>query len=514
MIRRAFTLFSAMTLFAVAHATPAMAQESRPWYSADEEQDGFSGEELDNLVGSIALYPDALLAQVLVAATFPDQIEEAARYVRANGTNGLDDQSWDISVRAVAHYASAINMMADRIDWTAALGRAYASQSSDVMAAVQRLRELADSQGNLRSTPEQSVVRDDRNYIITPTQTRVIYVPVYDPYVIYTRPVFGAGFSSRFWSFGVGFPIGGWLSYDCNWRSRSVYYDGWNVGYFGNAGGWRGRSRPFIQITNVYVHPRYRAVYWNRDVFRRRVVYSNIDRYPGVHRDTRFGRRDRGYIDPRNRGRYDGGRYDGGRYDGGRYDGGRRDVPDRYRDNGRDRRNDNRRDDVNRNLPIRTDDWNRTRDNRPASQPDNNRGGWGRDVNRDGSWGRDGDRGREVGDGRGGSLGRDGGTGRQIGDGRGGSLGRDGNAGGNDRGGSDRGRDDSRSNDRGRSQEVARGPWQRNEQPMINPRRAEPQQAQAQAPQDGGNNGSNGNNGRGRGGQRGPDRQARERPNF
>ena len=490
MIRRSLTLYAAITMVAVSSTTPAMAQDSRPWYSAEGEQDGFSGEELDNLVGSIALYPDALLAQVLVAATFPDQIEEAARHVRANGTNGIDDQPWDVSVKAVAHYAPAINMMADKLDWTTALGRAYAAQSSDVMAAVQRLRALADAQGNLRSTAQQSVIRDDRNYIITPTQTRLIYVPVYDPYVVYTRPVFGSGFSSRFWSFGVGFPIGSWLSYDLNWRARSVYYDGWNVGYFGNAGGWRGRSRPFIQITNVYIHPRYRSVYFNRDVFRRRVVYSNIDRYPGLHRDTRFGRRDGGYSDSRNRGRYDGGRYDGGRYDdrrydggrydGGRYDGGRydgrrydgrrydgglRDVPDRDRDDGRDWRNDNRRD----------------------GNPN---------------------RGREVGDGRGGSLGRDGGTGRQVGDGRGGSIGQNGRGGG---GGNDRGRDDSRSNDRGRSSEVERGPWQRNEQPMIDPRRAEPQQ-QAQAPQGGGNNGNSGNNGRGGG--RGGDRQARGRPNF
>ena len=520
MIRRSVRLLSALALAAVTQGTPAMAQESRPSYGTEDEQDGFSGEELDNLVGPIALYPDALLAQVLVAATFPDQVEEAARYVRANGTNGIDDQPWDVSVKAVAHYASAINMMADKLDWTSALGRAYALQSSDVMAAVQRLREMADLQGNLQSTPQQSVIREDRNYIIAPTQTRYIYVPVYDPYVVYTRPVFAGGFSSRYWSFGVGFPIGSWLSYDFNWRARSVYYNGWNVGYFGYAGGWRGRSRPFIEITNVYVHPRYRTVYYNRDVYRRRVVYRNIDRYPGVHRDTRFGRRDVGYIDSRNRGRSDGGRSDGGRYDGGRYDGGRndggrndggrRDVPDRNRYDGRDSRGNDRRDDVIRSAPVRPYDWNRSRDNRSASQPDNNRGGSGRDVSRDGTWGRDGNggragnTGREVGDGRGGSLGQDGGTGRQVGDGRGGSLGRDANAGNGGNG--DRGRDDSRSNDRGRPSDATRGPWQRNEQPMINPRRAEPQQQR-----DGGNGG---NIGGPRGGQRGPDRQAREKPNY
>lgn len=502
MIRRSFALLSAITLVSLIQASPAAAQQGRPVYGYEDEQDGFSGEELDNLLGPIALYPDALLAQVLVAATFPDEIEEAARYVRVNGANGIDDQPWDVSVKAVAHYSSVIQMMADKLDWTAALGRAYASQSGDVMAAVQRLREMADLHGNLQSTPQQSVIREDRHYIIAPTQTRYIYVPVYDPYVVYTRPIFVGGFSSRYWSFGIGLPIGGWLSYDFNWRARSVYYNGWNVGYFGSAGGWRGRSRPFIQITNVYVHPRYRTVYYNRDVVRRRIVYRNIDRYPGVHRSTYFGRRDAGYNNSRDRGRYDGGRYDGGRYDN------------------RDSRRDDRRDDTWRSAPVRSDDWNRSRDNRPSSQPDNNRGGWGRDGNRNGDDGR----GREVNDGRGGTLGRDGyraGDGRQVGDGRGGSLGRDrdrGNNGrevGDGRGGSI-GRDDSRSNDRGRGAEVARGPFGRSEQPMINPRRAEPPAEQALPPRDRGNGDQQGGNGRGgsRGGQRGPDRQARERPNF
>ncbi|WP_411282512.1 DUF3300 domain-containing protein, partial [Gemmatimonas sp.] len=121
---------------------------------ADEDVTRYSENELDNLVGPIALYPDALLAQVLVAATFPDQVDDAARWVRAYGTGGIDEQSWDVSVKSVAHYPSALNMMADKGDWTATLGRAYAYQSSDVMAAVQRMRRLADTQGNLVSTPQ------------------------------------------------------------------------------------------------------------------------------------------------------------------------------------------------------------------------------------------------------------------------------------------------------------------------------------------------------------------------
>jgi hypothetical protein len=262
-----------------------------------DELPRYSAEQLDNLLGPVALYPDALLAQVLVAATFPDQVEEAARFVRANGTSGIDDQSWDVSVKAVAHYASALNMMADKADWTTTLGTAYANQSSDVMASVQRLRSMAARQGNLESTSQQQVITTGNNYVITPTQSRVIYVPVYDPVVIYTRPVFRTSFASRFWSFGVGFPIGGWLSYDCDWGLQRVYYNGWNSAFFAYGGGWRARSRPFVQITNVYVNPRYRTVYVNRDVGRRPINYRNVDRYAGVHRDTYFdGRRD-GYRD-------------------------------------------------------------------------------------------------------------------------------------------------------------------------------------------------------------------------
>lgn len=274
------------------------AQQNSVTVTGLDGQPVYSAEQLDNLLASIALYPDALLAQVLVAATFPDQIEAAVRFVRANGAAQLDDQAWDVSVKAVAHYPSALNMMADKIDWTTAVGRAYATQSTDVMASVQRLRSMAHSQGNLVSTPQQEVIYEDNNYEIVPAQPRVIYVPVYDPYVIYTRPVFYGGGFGGYWSFSVGFPIGSWLSYDCDWRFRRVYYNGWNVGLYGyGGGGWRARSRPFVNITNVYVNTRYQNVYVNRDVVNRTVNYRNIDRYGSVHRDTHFDSR----YDPRDR---------------------------------------------------------------------------------------------------------------------------------------------------------------------------------------------------------------------
>lgn len=315
MIRRASVLLPALSLAALAPfvlAVPVAAQVGVPPAEYQNYVERFSANQIDNLVGPVALYPDALLAQVLVASTFPDQVEDAARYVRAYGTDGIDDQPWDISVRAVAHYPSALNTMADKADWMAALGTAYANQSSDVMASVQRMRTLAAQQGNLVSDDHQQVLVEDNNYVIAPAQARVIYVPVYDPVVIYTRPVFGLGLSSRFWSFGVGFPIGGWLSYDLDWGRRNVYYNGWNTSYIAYGGGWRMRSRPFIQITNVYVNPRYSNVYVNRNIGRRQIDYRNVDRYVGYHRDTRFDNRRNDPRDQRGRDGRDGARNDNG----------------------------------------------------------------------------------------------------------------------------------------------------------------------------------------------------------
>ncbi len=269
----------------------ALAQDPAPLRDlvpADAGLQRYSAEQLDNLVSPVALYPDALLAQVLIASTFPDQVEEAAAWVRANGTDGIDDTGWDVSVKAIAHYPSALNTLAESIDWTAALGRAYAYQSTDVMNAVQRMRALADEHGNLVSTEQQQVLREADQYVIVPTNPQIIYVPVYDPYVVYSRPFWGSAYSSRYWSFGVGFPIGSWLIYDLDWHARSVYYNGWNRSYFGWGGGWRSRSYPFIHVTNVYVHPRYRNVYVNRRVYERPVNYAAVERQSRVHRSVTY----------------------------------------------------------------------------------------------------------------------------------------------------------------------------------------------------------------------------------
>jgi hypothetical protein len=248
----------------------------------------YSAEELDNLVAPVALYPDALLAQILVAATFPEQIEVAARHVRERGNRDIDNQGWDLSVKAVAYYPPVLNMLYNQDDWSTALGQAYAAQSGDVMDAVQRLREMAREQDNLVSTQEHTVTYDRERIVIVPANPQVIYVPTYDPAIVYVRPVFGARFHGGYFSFGIGFPIGSWLVYDMDWWGRRIYYDGWY------GGGWRYQARRYIHVSPVYVHPRHRFININVNIFSRRVNYGNLDRrYRYVRQSVRFDRPDR-----------------------------------------------------------------------------------------------------------------------------------------------------------------------------------------------------------------------------
>jgi hypothetical protein len=267
------------------------AQEQDQNAPPNQEQSGafepFSAEQLDNLVSPIALYPDPLLAQVLVAATFPDQVEEAARWVRGNGQAGIDDQDWDVSVRAVAHYPTVVEMMADKIDWTTSLGQAYVNQSTEVSTAVQRLRHMARNVGNLETTQQQEVLVNGEYIAVVPLQPRLIYVPVYDPAICYyRRPYFGPAIA-----FGVGFPIGAWLNLDFRWGFGGgyggVFYTGWRP-WGGWNDRWIGRCRPYVQINNVYVNNRYNNIVVNRTVINRNVNVTNINHYNSIHNNVNY----------------------------------------------------------------------------------------------------------------------------------------------------------------------------------------------------------------------------------
>ena len=262
-------------------------QDQPPPPDQNSSYQPFSSDQLDNLLSPIALYPDPLLAQTLVAATFPDQVEEAARYVRAYGQAGIDEQNWDISVKAVAHYPSVVEMMADKIDWTTSVGQAYVNQSADVSAAVQRLRHVARRLGNLETTPQQEVIENGEYIAVDPVQPQFIYVPVYDPAIcFYRRPYWGPAIA-----FGVGFPIGAWLNLDFHWGFGGgwggVFYTGWRP-WGGWNGGWVERCRPYVHVTNVYVNNRYTNIYVNRTVINRSVNVTNINRYNYVHKNVTY----------------------------------------------------------------------------------------------------------------------------------------------------------------------------------------------------------------------------------
>jgi hypothetical protein len=271
----------------------------------------FTPDQLDNLLSPIALYPDPLLAQVFVAATFPDQVEAAARYVRGGGTQGVDDQDWDVSVRAVAHYPTVIEMMADKIDWTTSLGQAYVNQSTDVSTSVQRLRHLAKNVGNLQTNTQQEVLENDNYIAINPVQPQYIYVPTYDPAIIYyRRPYWGPAIT-----FGIGYPIGGWLNLGFRWGFwgggfGGVYYTGWNPYGWGRGCwncGWIGRSRGYVNYrSNVYINNRYTNININRTVINRRVNVNNINHYNYVHKNVNYNNVARNNSRP-NRGQFQAG---------------------------------------------------------------------------------------------------------------------------------------------------------------------------------------------------------------
>lgn len=263
--------FTAALILAFAAEDIASAQEYLPGdatasYQPQPGDDLLTMDELDDLLAPIALYPDPLIAQVLPASTFIDQIDEAARYVKERGTAYIDDQYWDVSVKALAHYPDVLFMMDQKYDWTVSLGQAYIDQPQDVMEAIQRLRAEARAQGNLVSTREQQVTVDADGIRIVPALPEFIYVPVYDPQVVYVeRPDPYIGFVT----FGIGLSIGAWLTRDCDWHGRRIYYHGWRDG------GWVGRSRPIINYRNrVYINRNAGSINVNR-----RVLEHNTERF-------------------------------------------------------------------------------------------------------------------------------------------------------------------------------------------------------------------------------------------
>jgi len=205
-----------------------------------------TAEKLQQLVAPIALYPDELVAQVLAAATYPTEIVEANRWLQENSSlkdaqlaDAVDKQSWDPSVKALTQFPSVLAKMDKNLSWTSALGDAYFNQSQDVLNAVQVMRKRAQSAGTLKTTAQETVTTKDQTVIIEPANPEIVYLPEYDPWIVYGAPLlaypgyFDAGFFvGPFIFFDAGFPIRrhfhhhwGWHNWGCDWHNRFVVFN-------------------------------------------------------------------------------------------------------------------------------------------------------------------------------------------------------------------------------------------------------------------------------------------------
>jgi hypothetical protein len=207
----------------------------------------YTPEQLDQLVGPIALYPDPLVALILPASTFPSDISLAAQYLATGGDPaGIDSQTWDPSVKGLAHYPGVLKWMNDNLDWTQTLGAAFAMQPADVMKSVQQQRAKARAAGTLVDTPQQQVVMEGDDIRIVPTDPNMIYVPEYDADDVYDAP---AGDEGPFLTFGVGYPVGPWLGFECDWDDFGIWMGPWQRGWayrreWAGAGGGGRRWHP------------------------------------------------------------------------------------------------------------------------------------------------------------------------------------------------------------------------------------------------------------------------------
>ena len=187
-------LLASATLVAFAMAGFTGAQ-TMPAPAAQGEKT-FSQEQLDQILAPIALYPDGLLAQVLMASTYPIEIVTAERWVKANPglkdkalEDALQKQSWDASVKSLTAFPDVLNRMNEDLAWTQKLGDAFLGQQKELLAAVQTLRGKAQAAGNLQSNEQQTVKTETQEskqvIVIEPANPQVVYVPTYQPTVVY-----------------------------------------------------------------------------------------------------------------------------------------------------------------------------------------------------------------------------------------------------------------------------------------------------------------------------------------
>src|SRR6266436_7615917 len=242
-----------------------------------------SASQLQAMVAPIALYPDALVAQILGAATFPDQVAISDYWLEENKNltgsallQAVDKQSWDPSVKALTEFPSVLDNLAKNLSWTSSLGEAYHNQQADVMTAIQTLRAQAKAKGTLKSSSQITVVQQSPQVIvIQPTNPQIVYVPEYNPAVVYGTPYVVPGYTPGYVAaagiigFGAGIAVGalmsggccswGYSSWNCGWHGTAVVYHG--GAYYGNSawhgGYYNGGYHDGYGYNNAYNHSSY-----------------------------------------------------------------------------------------------------------------------------------------------------------------------------------------------------------------------------------------------------------------
>jgi hypothetical protein len=262
------TTLSFLLVFGTTASEVAAQQTAAPEAGYPGQGAPLSAEDLQKITAPIALYPDALVAQILGAATFPDQIDFAAKWLHENSSltgkallQAVDQQSWDPSVKALTQFPSVLDDLAKNLTWTSTLGEAYHTQAADVMSAIQVLRAKAQAAGNLKSGTQIVVKQESpQTIIIQSANPQVVYVPVYNPAVVYGYPYVVPAYvyvpppaGAAVVAFGVGIAVGammssgygwGYSSWNCGWHSTTVVYRGgayygnaaWHGGYYGSGG--------------------------------------------------------------------------------------------------------------------------------------------------------------------------------------------------------------------------------------------------------------------------------------
>ena len=219
-----------------------LAMPAGGWAQGSGAAPVFKQEELEAILAPIALYPDELLAQTLMGSTYPLEIVEADRFVKADPNlkgdqlaKSLEAKNWDPSVKSLVNFPSVLGMMSEKLEWTQKLGDAFIAQEKDVMNTVQILRQKAQDSGNLKTTSEQKVVVQEKTIVIESANPQVVYVPTYNPTVVYGAwaypsyppyyyypPGYVAGAA---FTFAAGVALGAAWGYawgGCNWRGGDV----------------------------------------------------------------------------------------------------------------------------------------------------------------------------------------------------------------------------------------------------------------------------------------------------